>query len=263
MIKIGTSGFQFADWRGRVYPEGLRREDMLRYYQEELGFRALELNYTYYTLPSQRAVAGLAQKTVDDFEFCVKAHRALTHEIPTPASGRLEVDVEVCTRFRYALEPLQEAGKLAAVLAQFPYSFRFNLRTFDYLKKFRQYLAAVPLVVEFRHVSWHNPKVMEFLRAADIGYCVVDEPRLARLVPFLAQATSSLGYFRFHGRNPRWFEAPANLRYDYCYSLQELQSFIGPIKKVAQNTQKTFAFFNNCHAGAAAENAQQLATLLK
>ncbi|HHT9155648.1 MAG TPA: DUF72 domain-containing protein, partial [Candidatus Tripitaka sp. YC43] len=81
MIKLGTSGFSFDDWKGPIYPPKLKKQDMLSYYEKELGFKCLEINSTYYTLPSPKSMEGLAKKTSEDFEFTVKAFKGMTHEI--------------------------------------------------------------------------------------------------------------------------------------------------------------------------------------
>ena len=95
-----------------------------------------------------------------------------------------------------------------------------------------------------------------------MGYCIVDEPKLPQLMPFNPEATSPIGYFRFHGRNPNWFNVPASVRYDYLYGEEELREFIFPIKMIASKTEKVFVFFNNCHAGSAVKNATMLIRLL-
>ncbi len=81
MIKIGTSGFSFPDWKGAVYPVGIREGDMLPFYEKELGFNVVEVNFTYYTLPSQKSLAALCQKTSSSFEFVVKSFKGMTHKI--------------------------------------------------------------------------------------------------------------------------------------------------------------------------------------
>jgi len=87
VIKIGTSGFSFPDWKGTVYPAQIRDREMLPYYERDLGFKALEVNFTYYTLPSQKSFEAMSQKTSGGFEFVVKAFRGMTHEIRTGDRG--------------------------------------------------------------------------------------------------------------------------------------------------------------------------------
>ena len=97
-----------------------------------------------------------------------------------------------------------------------------------------------------------------FRSKTELGYCVVDEPKLPKLMPFIPRATSDLGYFRLHGRNPNWFNVPTSVRYDYRYSEEELKSFIQPIREIEGQTAETLIFFNNCHGGSAARNALEL-----
>jgi uncharacterized protein YecE (DUF72 family) len=262
MIKIGTSGFSFPDWKGTVYPVGLRERDMLSFYERELGFNALEVNFTYYALPSQKSFLAMSQKTTKDFEFVVKSFKGMTHEIRDKETGEILDNQEVFKKFKYSLIPLLEEGKLACVLAQFPYGFFPNKLSLDYLKRFREEMLDIPLVFEFRNQIWLKDQTFQFLERNKIGFCVVDEPKLPKLMPYLPKATSEIGYFRFHGRNPNWFNAPTSIRYDYLYSEKELKEFIPDIKDISKRTAKTLVFFNNCHAGSAAKNAAQMARML-
>jgi len=262
MIKIGTSGFSFSDWKGVVYPIGIRDREMLPYYEKELGFHALEVNFTYYTLPSQKSFAAMSQKTSKGFEFVVKAFRGMTHEIRNKETGAMIDNQETFEKFRYSLVPLVDDGKLACVLAQFPYGFFPNRENLDYLHRFKEQMGGVPLVFEFRNQTWLGERTFQFLERNGIGFCIVDEPKLQKLMPYMPRATSEIGYFRFHGRNPNWFNAPISERYNYLYGEEELQKFIPDIKDISQKTGKIFIFFNNCHAGSAAKNASQMAKLL-
>ena len=110
-------------------------------------------------------------------------------------------------------------------------------------------------MVEFRNITWLREGTFRFLRENEMGYCAVDEPKLKGLMPFVPDATSDIGYIRFHGRNRDWFNAPVSVRYNYLYKKDELKEFIGPVKKMNSQTGKLLIFFNNCHAGHAAKNA--------
>ena len=261
-LKIGTSGFSFEDWKGSVYPKHLKKEEWLNYYEKELGFNALEVNYTYYTLPSSRSLGGMDRKTSPDFQFVIKAFRGMTHEIKRPGTSTFIDNKDVFKSFLSALDPLIHAGKLGCVLAQFPYSFYPRPSNLEYLEFFKEEMGTIPLTVEFRNRKWLTRKTLQFLEDHCMGYCIVDEPKLHSLVPFHPDATSPIGYFRFHGRNKNWFNVPTSVRYDYLYSPDELCEFKDPIIQIAEKTQKVFIFFNNCHAGSAAQNARMLMELL-
>jgi len=262
MIKIGTSGFSFPDWKGTVYPSHLQDKDMLVFYEKELGFKVLEVNFTYYTLPSQKSFAAMSQKTSPEFEFVVKAFKGMTHEIRDKETGAMIDNRETFDKFRYSLNPLIDDGKLACVLAQFPYGFFPNRETMGYLERFKEEMREVPLVYEFRNRAWMKDQTLQFLERNHVGFCVVDEPKLPKLMPYLPKITSEIGYFRFHGRNPNWFNVPMKVRYDYLYSESELKEFVPDVKDVSQKTTKTLVFFNNCYSGSAAKNAAQMAKLL-
>jgi len=262
-IKIGTSGFSFDDWKGTIYPQHLKKEDWLRYYEKELGFNTLEVNFTYYTLPSPRSLEGMSRKTSESFLFAVKAFKGMTHDIKDKVTHTFLNNKQVFNKFIYSLKPLIDAGKLGCVLAQFPYSFHPKAENLEYLKRFKELMGAIPLIIEFRNKHWLKGKTLQFLKEHLMGYCAVDEPKLTNLMPFHPEATSEIGYFRFHGRNPKWFNVPTFVRYDYLYSKAELKEFIPPIKMIASKTDKVFIFFNNCHAGSAARNATMLIRMLQ
>jgi len=262
MIKVGTSGFSFPDWKGTVYPEKIREGEMLSFYEKDLGFKALEVNFTYYTLPSQKSFAAMSQKTGKDFEFVVKAFKGMTHEIRDKETGRFIDNHETFEKFKYSLAPFVEEGKLSCVLAQFPYGFFPNRENIDYLQRFREEMESVRLVYEFRNKTWMREPTFQFLERNKVGFCIVDEPKLPKLMPYLPKATSEIGYFRLHGRNPRWFNVPMKVRYDYLYSEGELKEFVPDIQDISKKTAKTLVFFNNCYSGSAAKNAVQMAQLL-
>lgn len=262
MIKVGTSGFSFPDWVGNIYPIGIKKGKMLQYYEQHLGFKITEINSTYYTIPSQKSFEGMRKKTSPDFEFTVKAHKSMTHEIRTKETGNLINNKDAFDRFLYAVEPLRKEGRLTAILAQFPYSFHAIKDNYNYLLTFKEKLKGIPLVVEFRNYYWHIQKSISFLKENNIGYCIVDEPKLKGLMPYNPTATTDLGYFRFHGRNPNWFHTSVAERYDYLYTPEELKSFISDIKKISGTTRKTLVMFNNCHAGKSVKNAIEMLKLI-
>lgn len=262
MIKIGTSGFSFPDWKGTIYPPGIREKDMLRFYEKELGFHALELNFTYYSLPSQKSLEGMSNKTSADFEFVVKSYKGMTHEVWEKKTGARIDNQEIFQKFRLGLVPLIEDKKLACVLAQFPYGFFPSRETWSYLDRFKEEMEGIPLVFEFRNQAWVKDQTIQYLEKKGVGFCIVDEPRLPQLMPYAPRATSEIGYFRLHGRNPKWFNVPLKVRYDYLYTEGELKEFIPDVKNISQKTAKTLIFFNNCYSGSAAKNAAQMAKLL-
>ena len=262
MIKVGTSGFSFPDWKGPIYPANIQERDMLPFYEKELGFHTLEVNFTYYTLPSAKSFEGMSKKTSKEFDFVVKAFKGMTHEIRDRETKAFVDNREIFKRFKDSLVPLMEDEKLTCVLAQFPYGFFPNRDNFDYLKRFKDEMNDIPLVFEFRNNTWLRESTFRFLEENGVGYCIVDEPKLPKLMPYVPRATSDLSYFRFHGRNPNWFNVPAKVRYDYLYSEGELKEFVPDIKDISQKTAKTLIFFNNCYSGSAAKNATQMAKLL-
>lgn len=254
MLYIGTSGFSYDDWVGPYYPEGLPKRDWLAYYSRE--FATLELNASYYAVPSPRSMSQMAAKTPSGFLFTVKAHQDMTH--------KRQDNEAVFASFALAMQPFVEAGKLGCVLAQFPFSFHATDPNRRYLVTFRELLGALPLVVEFRNRQWLTPSTFDYLRRNGIGFCCVDEPRLPGLIPPVAEVTSDIAYVRFHGRNSQkwWEHQEAYERYDYSYSRDELMEWVPKIREMDQQARLTFLFANNHWQGQAVDTARQLKLLL-
>jgi uncharacterized protein YecE (DUF72 family) len=252
-ILVGTSGYSFADWVGRFYPARIPRSEMLPYYSEH--FPVVEVNTTFYRIPHPRVMEQMEKKTPPGFRFLVKGPQSLTHE--------RRLDAESIAAFQDCLEPLRAAGKLDGVLLQFPWSFKPDSNSWRLLAGARQGLSEHKLFVEFRHASWDQPETFTRLRDHALGYCVVDEPRLEGLMPPVVELTSPAGYVRFHGRNSAtWWGRGRGDRYDYLYSDAELREWVGKIHDLAARAERVYVFFNNCHAGQAARNAQLMQQLL-
>lgn len=253
-LLIGTSGYSYRDWLGRFYPSRLKPGELLPYYATQ--FPAVEINTSYYGIPSPGTTAKWAAQVPLGFEFVVKAHQDMTHaEAFRP---------EVFSQFRDALAPLEGARMLGAVLAQFPWKFRPSPENERFLERFREELPEVPVVVEFRNADWAADRTFQLLWELGLGYCCVDEPRFKSLMPPVVTATSPLGYVRFHGRNyENWWKGDSKARYDYEYSAVELQEWVPRVEQLAESTEKTYVFFNNHNEGNASQNAKQLALLIE
>lgn len=253
-ILVGTSGFSFDDWIGEVYPAGLRKQDMLPYYEKVLGFKALEVNFTYYTLPSAKTMESFSRRTSDEFAFVVKAFKGMTHE----KGPNLKQE------FRFFKEGIKPLGdNLKGILFQFPFVFVPTYENKHYLRELKDEFLGFQTIAEFRNAKWLENNHLDVLKDLSMGYCIVDEPGLKGLLPFTPILTSDIGYFRFHGRNKKWFREPVEVRYDYLYTEKELEAFIPPIEEIAAEARTTFVFFNNCHMGKAAKNALTLIEMLK
>ena len=255
MIHIGTSGYSYQDWVGPFYPKDVVKKDWLAFYARE--FAAVEINFTYYRLPDARTLQAMAAKTPDGFLFTVKASQELTHV--------REDNVQAFAQFVQALSPLIAMQRFGCVLAQFPYSFHPNTTNQKYLRTFRERMGDLPIVIEFRHAGWLSPTTYSLLRESDLGFCCVDEPRLRGLLPPIAEATSSITYVRFHGRNAQkwWQHEEAWQRYDYTYSRQELEEWVPKIRELDAQAEHTYVFTNNHWQGQAVDTARQLRLLLE
>jgi uncharacterized protein YecE (DUF72 family) len=252
-IRLGTSGYSFKDWVGPFYPLGTKPGEMLRFYAQH--FSVVEVNSTYYRIPPPRTFARMAELTPATFEFMVKAPKSATHE-----RERFDEEADL---FLESIAPLEAAGKMRGILLQFPMSFRFSAEALGYLEHVRDRSGTRELFAEFRHDSWDRDDTFAFLKDHAIGYCVVDEPRLEGLMPPVVRVTTPTGYVRFHGRNARtWWARGLGDRYDYSYSRDELSQWRDKIRELVTRTERTYVFFNNCHAGQAVAGARLLAELM-
>ena len=241
---VGTSGYSFADWVGPFYPPGTRQREMLRYYVQR--FQTVELNFTFYRMPSASTLDRIARASPAGFEFWVKANQQLTHQ--RDRSG--------CGEFLQNLQPLRDSGKLAGVLLQFPQSFHRTIASRKYLAAALADMQSAPLAVEFRHRSWEHPSTLEGLRERNVTLAVPDAPELADLYHSPPAATTRTGYVRLHSRDAgKWYAGAAD-RYDYSYSEAELKAVANDWSELADQVDRVYAFFNNCHRGQAAANAE-------
>ncbi len=256
MILVGTSGYDYLEWRDVFYPRDLEREDFLGFYART--FPTVELNFSYYKMPQARQLEGMARRSGGTVDFSIKAYRGMTHEID-PASWK-----DTVKEYRSALRPLVDAGRLGAVLLQFPQGFRYEPDRRKYLDALVKELSGLPLVAEFRNADWQNTRVYDALRERNVGICVTDMPDLKGLPQSADVVTSDLGYVRFHGRNGEsWWGSDAAERYNYLYSEEELEAWAERISCMKDQVRTLRVYFNNHRAGQAVRNAKTLKELLE
>jgi uncharacterized protein YecE (DUF72 family) len=233
----------------------MKSGDMLPFYAK--AFRTVEVNTSFYRMPEAKLFEGMAARTPPGFQFMVKAYKGMTHD---PTEWK---DGAVCAPFLESLTPLESEGKLAGVLAQFPWAFRNSEENRRHLVELREKLAGPKLFVEFRRDEWLKRPVLDLFHRLDLGWCSVDEPPLPGLIPAEHHVTNGTGYVRLHGRNREtWWKGNAKDRYDYLYSKEELGDWVRKIRGLLAQTDRTFVFFNNCYAGQAADNARVMQELL-
>ena len=277
---------------GRFYPSEMKTpEDRLRFYAQE--FPIVEVDSTYYGLPSERNAALWVERTPGEFLFDIKAFSLFTHH-PTPVASLPkevrealppalhtkrnvyyrdlppELRDDLWGRFASALLPLDSAGKLGVVLFQFPPWFMPGSESQDYIVEAQERLPQYRVAVEFRNNRWlsdlNRERTLGFLRQHRLPLVCVDEPQgLTNSVPPLAEPTAEIGLVRFHGRNRQaWAKKGATTgeRFDYLYSEQELEEWLPAVERLAGETQEVHLLMNNCVEDKAVVNARQLALML-
>jgi uncharacterized protein YecE (DUF72 family) len=259
-ILTGVAGWSYPDWAGIVYPARRSRDFHELTYLAEY-FDAIEINTSFYQ-PLRPALAEhwLEQAAPNPrFTFTAKLWQKFTHETGATAADERAV--------RQGFMPLLSAGKLGAVLLQFPHSFHHTPENSAALKALLNRFADLPLVVEVRHNSWSRDDFFALLKEHNAGFCNLDQPQVGRTIAPSEHVTSGIGYVRLHGRRQdTWFSddpsVPQHERYNYLYGKEELSGWVPRIRNVARHARTTFVIANNHFQGKAAVNALQLMSLL-
>jgi len=253
MIRVGTSGYEFADWKGTFYPQAIPARDVLAYYAER--FDVVEINATYYRILPAKSYEGMLRRVPGNFDFVVKAYGGLTHQ-----EG---IDSAALAEYRDSLRPLVEGNRLVHVLFQYPFGYRNTEENRRKVLELCDAIAPVSPAVEFRHSSWDEDAVRDLLARRGVTWCSVDEPPLPGLLLPAAHLTTPHGYVRLHGRNKReWFGKDRDRRYHYNYSDDELREWVPRVREMAERAEAVLVFFNNCHEGNAPNNALRFLDLL-
>ncbi len=247
-IRVGPAGWSYSDWAGYVYPAPRPK-----------GFH--EATYLAQFFDTIEIKQWLDRVSANPrFVFTAKLWQKFTHD----PSATVEDERAV----RAGFDVLHKAGKLGAVLLQFPFAFHRDAQTTAYLetvlKRFRDY----PLAVEVRHATWNDPEIFAILREHNAAFCNIDQPVIGRSLEPSQEITSATGYVRMHGRRyDTWFsddpEVPQHERYNYLYSAEELSPWADRIRAVGEKTRQTFVITNNHYLGKAVVNALELISMLK
>ena len=294
-ILIGTSSWTDPTLvkDGRFYPpEAKTAETRLRFYASR--FPLVEVDSTYYYPPSEKNAILWIERTPKDFTFNIKAYSLVTNHPTRPNSlyadireslppetldkrnvyrDKLPDDAveEVWQRFRDALMPLHSAGKLGAVLFQFPQWFVISGKNKAYIEECAARLPDYRVAIEFRHESWmserNREETLAFLEERRLPFVCVDMPQgFDSSVPPIAAATADdLSMVRFHGRNAEAWTAKsetASERFRYDYTQQELADWVPRIQQLSAETRETHVLMNNCYRDFAVRNARELGGLL-
>ena len=264
---IGTSGWSYpkgeGTWTGYFYPAGKINE--LEYYSQ--FFNTVEINSSFYRPPNPEYVRNWVRRVPDGFLFTAKLWQKFTHpKMYKEATGEEAVisqeDVEL---FNRSIEPLVEKGKLGALLAQFPPSFKNDIYGQRILTAVIRTFGRYRLAVELRHRSWSDDgNTARLLRENNIAWVRIDEPKFQSSVAAEIPLTSDMAYFRFHGRNAEmWWKGDSETRYRYLYSAAEIDELADRVRVAGEKANLTFAFFNNHWQGYAPRNAVSMMRTLQ
>ena len=266
-IQIGTAGWSYKDWEGVFYPSGMHHRKQHPLDLLAQCFDVVEINTSFYghikphlaKLWTRRATAVNPK-----FMFTAKLHRSFTHNPlavmePTSAASIRPTDEDEQLA-REGLEALAAEGRLAALLIQFPVSFKNTSLNREYVEQVTRQFIEYPRVVEVRHDTWNNPETIAYFTQRNITFCNIDQPLIGKSMGATEHVTSALGYVRLHGRNyEQWFEAEQpHDRYNYLYSESELGGWKEKIERISQKAEVTYVIANNHFEAKGAVNALQL-----
>jgi uncharacterized protein YecE (DUF72 family) len=284
-LRIGTSGWSYptghGTWNGVFYPatrskrDGTKDFDELRFYADH--FDTVEVNTTFYGMPRAAVARQWASRTPAGFEFSLKLYQKFTHPkmfktaalktAPGTEGPLLDLLAQVTQSdiddFRAGIEPLAASGKLGALLAQFPPSFKATPQSRDYLAQLLRAFRDYPVAVELRHRSWSDAfgDTLALLDAHGAAFTQIDEPkfRLSIRQNYLPNVTSFY-YMRLHGRNAEqwWKPGTSEDRYNYLYSARELQEFSDVAGAARRLVKKSYLYTNNHYSSKSVVNALML-----
>jgi len=260
LVRVGPAGWSYPDWSGYVYPthrsKGFHEATYLAGF-----FDTIEINTSFYQpLRPDHAASWVDRVAANPaFLFTAKLWQRFTHDPSASAEDERAV--------RAGFDVLREAEKLGAVLLQFPFSFHRTPETVSYLTSVLKRFADYPLVVELRHSSWQTKETLALLSEHRAGFCNIDQPVIGHSLKPSAESTSQIGYVRLHGRRyDTWFSddptTPSHERYNYLYSLEELDPWVARIHTIQKHTRNIFVVTNNHFQGKAVVNALQLIGIL-
>jgi uncharacterized protein YecE (DUF72 family) len=286
-ILVGT-----ASWTDKSllasgwYPPGAKSaEERLGYYAQQ--FPLVEVDSTYYFPPSEKNSELWVERTPEDFTFNIKAFSLLTQhptkadalykdlDRPTDKKNLYPSDLspavvdEVWDRFLSAIQPLDDAGKLGAVLFQFPPWFTISKKNKEYIIECAKRAAPTTIAVELRNKSWmtdeNQQETLDLLEGHGLPYVCVDMPQgFKSSIPPVVAATADLSMIRFHGHNDdEWESGSVQRRFKYLYSEKELKEWAPRVGELASESKTTHVLMNNCYRDYAQQNAKELAELLR
>jgi len=270
-VLIGTSGWSYpageGTWNGIFYPvagkrpRGSGKFDELRFYAEH--FNTVEVNSSFYRIPSVKTTKSWTDRTPKDFEFSLKLFQKFTHpEMFHKATGADPADLNQkdVDEFRAAMDPIASAGKLGALLAQFPASFKNEPNTRGYLEWLLERFAEYDLAVELRHKSWSDdPRdTLQLLGEHGAAWAQIDEPKFRLSIrQNLLPNVRTFYYLRLHGRNAAqwWSHEKSEDRYNYFYSAKELEPIVEAAKEASREVKKAYLYANNHFSAKSVANA--------
>lgn len=263
MIRVGTAGWSYPDWEGKVYPRTKPRDfHPLRFLSQFI--QCIEINSSFYALPKREHAKRWVDlvQDVPEFRFMAKLHQDFTHNARDPDPAAEEA---LAAQFLAGLEPLTRSGKLAGLLVQYPASFQCQVSTLRRVGRIRALFAGLPLILEVRHQSWFTPPNLDALRGHGYSLAYVDLPPAWNHPPDWHAPTGPLGYLRLHGRNSQqWFRRSASRdeRYDYLYEDHELDTLARKARRIDDAHAQTYVITNNHFAGQALANALEMLFVL-
>ncbi len=249
-VYVGTSGYNYEDWKGTFAPKETNNYDLLTHYKAtKLNF--LELTYTFYKMPIAEKIEGICNR-IGDIKLSIRLKKSLMRKKP----DKLEI-----SNFKEGIAPAIDCGKAVALFADFHHLFSASRENFDILLDLKNNFQDLPLFIELTNSTWHKSKYYDEFKANQIGICTVDGPKFKGFAPYRPVCSNNGVYFRLYGKDPLWISGSEKFL-NYDFSDNEIKRFIEDARDVSVMANNIFFSFCNVEKGFAPKNAITLKNMI-
>lgn len=250
---VGTSGYKYDDWKGTFAPADCSDYQLLTHYINEGRFNFIELTYTFYRVPTVESIKGILDRAGKNVKFSIRLHKSLLKKNRT---------AETMREFTAGIQPIIDAGQLAAVFGDFHYTFSASKENFNHIVDIKNDFTYAPFFAELHNRTWWKERFFEEFREKNVGLVVLDMPMIRGMAPYHPVSTNNNVYFRLYGRSPMWL-TPEDRFLNYRYSVREMNQFMLDAHNHSTLAQNIFFSFCNVEKGGAPKDARIFSDMVR